>query len=92
MSLFSITRSLIVKPAPVVSDDELHSLHIEHQIDEYPLGVRMFHGIVYSLLSDAEKIALDQLGQWPEGAIDFNLRVDGSVVRQSPRGLGQRAR
>jgi len=83
---------LMIKPTTVISYDELHSLRIEDQIDEYPLRLRMFHYIVYRLLSDAEQVALYHLAQGPESAIDFNLRVNGCVVRQSPRGLGQSRR
>ena len=89
---FSISRRLIVKTAPVISYDELHSPGIEHQIDKYPLGLRVFHGIVNRLLSDAQQIVLNRLGQRPESAIDFNLRLDSSLMRQSPRGLAQSRR
>src|SRR6185369_6265032 len=50
---------LMIKPTTVISYDELHSLRIEDQIDEYPLRLRVFDCIVYRLLPDAEKIALD---------------------------------
>ena len=83
---------LMIKPTTVISYDELHSLRIEDQIDEYPFRVRVFHRIVYRLLPDAEKIALYRLGQRPESAIDFNLRMDLRLMRQSPRRLGQSCR
>ena len=88
MPLSSVAGDLIVKTAPVISYDDLYSLGIEYQIDEYPLGPRMFHRIVDCLLSDAQQVALDRLGQGPKSAIDFDLRVDGGVMRQSSRGLG----
>ena len=72
---------VIVKSAPVISYDELHSPRVEHQIHEYPLRVRMFDCIVYRLLPDAEKIAFYRLGQRPERAIDFNLCLDLSLMR-----------
>jgi hypothetical protein len=54
------------------------------------LGVRVFHGIVHCLLSDAQQIVFNQSRQRPKGAIDFNLSLDRSFIRQSPRSLTQR--
>src|SRR6266850_45319 len=88
----SIARRLIVKTAPVISDAELHSPRIKYEIDEDPLGLRVFHGIVHSLLSDAQQIVFNQSRQWPERAIDFNLSLDRRFIRQSPRSLTQGSR
>jgi len=67
----------------------LHSPDIENQIYKDPLGLRVFHGIVYCLLAYAQKIVLNRLRQRPEGAIDFNLSLDRSLIRQSARSLAQ---
>ena len=49
----AIACQLIVKPLPIVLDAEPHSTGIEYQIDKDSLRVRVSHGIVHSLLSDA---------------------------------------
>ena len=90
MTGFSISRYLSVKTVPVISYDQLHTSGIEHEIDEYPLGLRVLHGVVHCFLSDAQKIVLHRLGQRPKSAIDFNLCLDSSVMGQSPGGLRQR--
>src|SRR5688572_30110767 len=92
MARSSIARYLIIKTASIVSHAKLHSPGIEYEIDKDPSGLRVFHGIVHCLLSYAQKIVLNQSRQWPEGAIDFNLSLDSSVIRQSPRGLAQSSR
>src|SRR5215510_6841568 len=92
MPTFAIGSHLIIKTAPVIPYDELHSPGIEHEIDQYPFGLRVLHGVVDCLLSDTQEIVLYHLGQRPESAVDFNLRLDSSVMSQSSRGLGQSRR
>ena len=77
----SVARRLIVKTMPVISYAELHSPRIEYEINNDPLGLCMFHGVVHSLLSDAQQIVFNQSRQWPEGTIDFNLSVNSRLIR-----------
>src|SRR5882757_5933007 len=52
----------------------------------------VFHGIVHCFLSDAEQVVLNQWRQRPERAIDFDLGLNSSLIRQTPRRMGQRRR
>jgi hypothetical protein len=92
MTTLSVAHSLIVEPAAIISHAKLYSPRIEYEIHKDPLWLRVFHGVIDSLLSDAQQIVFHQSRQRPECTVDFNLRLDIRLIRQSPRSLTQRRR
>src|ERR1051325_7172965 len=83
---------LIVEAAPVILHAELDTPRVKLEIDDNALGLRVSHGIVDGLLSDAQEIVFDRLRERAECAADLHLSLNRSVGCQTPRSVCQGCR